>query len=326
VNKIAFKLTINGSDKTALFADRLESITVVDNTGLDSDTVEIRLDDRDKVIALPSIDVEMQVWLGEQKNDNPKLELAGVYTIDEVETDDREGTLTIHGKAADMIGSLKAPRNESYDDITMTELLTIIAQRHDYEPVISESLANKHYEHIDQRAQSDIDLLTYKASELNAVVKPTGKCLCFLLEDEAKTASGIDLPVLPLDADAEGTYINTRISGRSEYGSVLAYWQGADDSRKRSVSVGGREPVYTMGEVFMSNDQAVDAIKSKYAQLQRGGIEMNCERDLDLSYAAERALNLFNHRQKGRYIIKTATHQVGDKYATTSLVFTLPAK
>ena len=324
MNKNAFKIVVNGNDITAKIQDRVESVTVVDNAGLDSDTVTILLDDRDQLIALPAIDVEMEVSLGKYVNNKAVLSWAGIYTIDEVETDDREGSLSIHGKAANMMGSLKAPRSATYDDIELGELLTVIAHRHGYTAVISPALANKKYEHIDQRTQSDIDLLVSKASELSAICKPTGKRLCILLEDEGKSASGASLPVLPLDAKAEGVYITGRISGRNKYKSVKAYWQRADDSRKDSVSIGGKEPLYEMSGVYTSHAEAESAMKAKFAQLKRGGLELSCERELDLSYAAERIVNLFNHRHAGNYVIKTATHSVGKKVGSTEIVFNLP--
>lgn len=325
MNKPAFKLVIFGQDITPIIIDRVISIVVVDNAGLDSDTVAIVLDDRDQLIALPSIGVEMTVTLGEYINNKPVLTWAGVYIIDEVETDDNEGTLAIHGKAANMMGSLKAPRSAVYDDIELGELLTVIANRHGYTPIISTTISTKKYVHIDQRAQSDIDLLTSKADELGAICKPTGKRLCILVEDEAKTASGAALPILPLDAKAEGVFIHGIITGSNEYKSVKAYWQGADDSRKNSVSMGGVEPVYEMSGVYKTHTEAEDAMKSKFAQLKRGGLELSCERNLDLSYAAERKVNLFNHRYEGGYVIKTATHSIGKKVSSTELTFKLPS-
>ena len=329
MDKGVFKITINGKDKTSVWSDRIESITVVDNSGLDSDTVEIVLDDRDQLIIEPSIDAEMQLWLGTTQNNKPALAWVGLYIIDETETDDKDGTISIHGKAADMINGLKAPRSESYDDITLGNLLTVIADRHDYQPVIPEELADKHYTHIDQRSQSDIDLLTVKAHELGAICKPTGKRLCILLEDasqsiKANDGTGTQLPVLPLNARLEGTFVNARTVGKNKYGAVKAYWQGADDSKKRGVSVGGGDPVYEMSEIYTEHQKAVDAINAKWAHLKRGGKEITIERELDVTYGAERTINLFNHRQTGKYIIKSATHVLGGRFSTTTLTCALP--
>ncbi|ODS22890.1 hypothetical protein AB835_11605 [Candidatus Endobugula sertula] len=228
-----------------------------------------------------------------------------------------------------MMGGLKAPRNASYDNITLSDLLTTIADRHGYQPVIANELASKYYVHVDQRSQSDIDLLTTKARELGAICKPTGKRLCILSEGASKSINTKEktekpLPVLPINAKAEGTYVNARTVGKNEYGAVKAYWQGADDSSKDSVSVGGGEPVYEMSDIYADHQQAVDAVGAKWAHLKRGGKELNIERELDVAYAAERTVNLFNHRHAGKYVIKSATHVLGGKVSTTTLTCTLP--
>ena len=60
----AFSILANGTDVTARFADRLLSLTVVDNDGEEADRVEIELDDRAGRIALPQMDAVLEVALG----------------------------------------------------------------------------------------------------------------------------------------------------------------------------------------------------------------------------------------------------------------------
>ena len=62
---VALKLKINGADKTALITDRLESLTVTDQAGLDSDTLSLTLDDRAPHIKLPPIKAALQLWLNQ---------------------------------------------------------------------------------------------------------------------------------------------------------------------------------------------------------------------------------------------------------------------
>ncbi|ODS22891.1 hypothetical protein AB835_11610 [Candidatus Endobugula sertula] len=69
---------MNGTDKTALWAKYVESITVTDNNGLDSDTAEIVLDDRGQLIEEPAINAEMELWLGTIDNNKPVLVWAGL--------------------------------------------------------------------------------------------------------------------------------------------------------------------------------------------------------------------------------------------------------
>ena len=62
--KPVFKVLANGQDITALLADRLESLQVVDKAGLDSDELTITLDDRDGAVGLPARGAVLEVSLG----------------------------------------------------------------------------------------------------------------------------------------------------------------------------------------------------------------------------------------------------------------------
>lgn len=323
--KAAFKIVVNANDITPIIADRFIGLDTNDSAGIRSDTVTIELDNREQLIALPPQGAEMEVWLGEYVNGAPSLELEGLYIIDEIATSDRAGTMTIHGKAADMLNGLKAPRDQSYDEITLSDLVSIIANRHGYEPMINSDVMDKIWPHIDQVGQSDIDLLTQKASEIGAICKPTGKRLCLLPEDGNKTASGTAFPVINLDASVEGVYVEATIRGRSQYLSVKAHWQDMDDTNKQSVTAGEGEPMWVMTEVFQTQELAEDAAASKLAQLQRGKTELTIEMDGDVRYKAERTINLFNHIHAGTYVIKESSKSIGKgRVFTNSLVLTEP--
>lgn len=327
MNPCTFKVAVNGSDITAVIADRLESLVVTDSAGVDSDSVALTLDDRGQAIILPAIDAEMEVWMGYILNDVPDLKWMGLFIIDELETSDQEGTLSIHGKSANMLGALKAPRDESYHDITLGQLVNTIAQRHGYEAAIDEALASKKLEHIDQRAQSDIDLLTSKAQALGALCKIVNKQIVILTEDASKTATGTTLPPLDLNATALGLYVDARIAGKSSYGAVKAYYQKPDDSKKTWVSVGGGEPVYTMIDIYSSHGEAREEAMAKWAKLKRGGTELNIDLPGNTDAKAERTVKLINHRHQGNYVIKESQHEIGSGNAfASSIVLREPAK
>ena len=53
-NQPAFTLVVGGIDITLKIQDRLESLTLTDNRGLEADQLDITLDDHDNALALPS--------------------------------------------------------------------------------------------------------------------------------------------------------------------------------------------------------------------------------------------------------------------------------
>jgi len=56
-----YQITVNGSNITELVKTRLLSLSITDNAGWDSDTIEMSLDDRDARLEIPKIGALMEV-------------------------------------------------------------------------------------------------------------------------------------------------------------------------------------------------------------------------------------------------------------------------
>ena len=77
----AFRIVVDGADRTGMLADRLLSILVTDEDGSKADRVEIELDDRDGRLAFPPLEARLEVSLGFA---GQPLALMGVYAVDGV--------------------------------------------------------------------------------------------------------------------------------------------------------------------------------------------------------------------------------------------------
>ena len=230
MQKAALQLKINGEDKTALITDRLTSLTVTDQAGLDSDTLSLTLDDRAPHIKLPPIKATLQLWLNQT--------YMGAWQVSELETDDRAGTLTIEATGAQMTGAIQTPRDASYDQATLGQLAATIAGRHDIPLAISPELKAEALGHIDQRGESDLALLTRLTRPIGAIAKLADHKLVIAHKDRAKSVSGKPLPAITLNAVAEGIYIRGAIKGRAKIAQTKAYWQTADMPQKQAVTQG----------------------------------------------------------------------------------------
>ena len=113
-----FKIAANGQYISALLRDRLLSLTVTDEAGYQSDALEIRLDNRNSRIALPAKGAALTVALGYR---DTGLLPAGSYTVDKMQLQGPLQTLTIPAHAANMIATLKEPRERSWDDISLSK-------------------------------------------------------------------------------------------------------------------------------------------------------------------------------------------------------------
>ena len=91
-----FRIVADGADITALINDRLLLLRTTDKPGMESDDFELRIDDRDSAVSLPSRGANIEVFLGYSGTALTRL---GRYTVDEVELSGPPDTLVIRGKA-----------------------------------------------------------------------------------------------------------------------------------------------------------------------------------------------------------------------------------
>ena len=317
---VTLQLKINGEDKTALIIDRLISLTVTDQAGLDSDTLSLTLDDRAPHIKLPPVKATLQLWLNQT--------YMGAWQVSELETDDRAGTLTIEATGAKMTGPIQTPRDASYDQATLGQLAAAIAERHGLPLAISAELKAETLGHIDQRAESDLALLTRLTRPIDAIAKLADQKLIIAHKDRATSVSGKPLPAITLDATAQGIYIRGAIKGRAKINQTKAYWQTADMPQKQAVTQGTAGQTYTLKGTYSARGTAKAAASAKLKALQRAEIDIHCDLPGNPGCKAERPLTLANHRHAGDYIIQTATHQIrpNQPYTTSLTATTKPAK
>ena len=76
-----FRIVADGADITALINDRLLLLRTTDKPGMESDDFELRIDDRDSAVSLPSRGANIEVFLGYSGTALTRL---GRYTVDEV--------------------------------------------------------------------------------------------------------------------------------------------------------------------------------------------------------------------------------------------------
>ncbi|MFT4015291.1 MAG: contractile injection system protein, VgrG/Pvc8 family [Paracoccus sp. (in: a-proteobacteria)] len=166
-----FKVIAAGADITPQIKDRLLGLTITDEAGTKSDTVEILLDDRDGLIELPAPDAPLLVLLGYRETG---LIPMGLFTSDEVMVTSPSATLTIRAKAADLGGSIKDQKARGWDKTTISEIVGKIAGEHDLTPKVSARFQAVRIEHIDQADESDISFLDRLGRDHDALVSVKG--------------------------------------------------------------------------------------------------------------------------------------------------------
>lgn len=305
--EIDYQILANTKDITSLIRDRLLRLSVRDAAGEESDTISLTIDNRDGVVQFPATGAALEVRIGTKG----ELISKGVFEVDELSEPLDDDTLTIHAKASKMKSSFKAPKNATFDDISFGELVTKIASEHGYQPAIAQSLASVRFTHIDQKSESDMNLLTRLAREHGAIAKPVANRLVVVPKGQSKSASGQELPTVTI-SDPQNSTGGVSIQERSDYQSVAAQW--FDELKQQNIkeTAGSGGPQFTIRKTYPNQAEAQAAAQAKLDSLKRGKATLNISRPLSPQIMAEGKINLTNHKPSanGVWLVEEVEHVI----------------
>ncbi len=311
-----FSIIANGNNITNLIKDRFISLSVTDEAGIESDKIDLRLDDRDQKFELPKTGVPLEVTLGYQGN----LIKQGTYIVDEIGIENPPRTLSIQAKAANMARKLKEPKTRSFEKITIGDLVKVIATEHGLIPATASEKAGFELTNLSQTNESDLNLLTRIAIEHDCVAKPSNGKLIFAPHAEVKTVSGQQLPIINLKAN-DLTSWQYRAADRGKYESVTAKYYDDQTAESHKVTVGTGIPVFTLNKQFKDKASAWAAANAKFNALKRGTATITLSLAGRADLMAEGAINLNGLRAgvDGTFIVNRTSHSLDKNGFTTRI-------
>jgi uncharacterized protein len=312
-----YQVLADSQDITKKIADRLLSLNITDEAGIKSDTVEIRLDDRDHALELPRTGAELDVSIGYQETGLVKI---GLYVVDEISLSGPVRSMVIRGKAANMPKAIKAPKTRPWDDMNIADLVSSIAGEHGLIPRVGEEFAELPLPHIDQTEESDLHLLTRLAKQYDAVAKPAGSFFLFIKRGQAKSASGKSIPEINLSLMDVSSW-QTTLTERGKYGAVTAEWHDKAAALRETVKAGDSDPVFKMRRSYPDAIQAQAAADAKLAALDRGTGTLEIALPGNPNLMAEGVVNMIGFRSgiDGRWLLNRVTHSIGSQGFSSSV-------
>lgn len=263
-----YAIQANGSDITATIKECFKSLTLTDEAGMSSDSLSIVL--ADNGIQLPASGAELKLWLGYQG----AVRYMGLFVVDEIALSGPPDTMTIKALAAPFkksstYAALQDQKTRSWESCTVDTLVRTLAKEHGLTPAVSASLADITLDHIDQTNESDMNLLTRLARNMDAIAKAGGGRLIFVPQGENTTASGKNLATVALTRSELSNW-RVGISDRGNYGAVVAVWRDKDAAEDKEVVVGDGTPVHRLRHVYPSSEAATRAARGRFKQFTRG--------------------------------------------------------
>ncbi len=324
--KPAFEITANDKEITEAIQKRLISLRVTDQSGWESDALEIVLDDSDplKSLALPTTGAELQLKLGYEN----ALFNMGVYIVDALELSGPPNQIRIQAKAAPQDAtpkgktSLRTQKTRSWKSgTTLQTLVGQIANEHGLEPAEGQSLKSIALPHIDQVNESDINLLTRVAKDYDALVKPVAGKLVITKRAESKSTRGQDLKPITLKG-SEITNWRLNIRKREPAASVVAVYRDLKQAKDVEVVIGDGEPVRRLKHQYADEASAKEAAQAELDKGQRSERTLSISLPGQTNIRAERKLIIEGVRNHvdGEWLVTQVEHSLERGGFKTSLV------
>ena len=308
-----YQILKGGVDITGHFNDRCVMVRVDYSSGDgDDDKCFITIDDRDWLIARPTLGETLNIALGYREVGMADM---GEYTIEEVTFGWVPKTMTLAGTASGAYRAMRSPIVQEYDGKNLGEIFSDIAKRGGVEAVVHPDLKGKTYEY------KNVITSPYMAAQelarhFNAVAKIANGKMIVVPRGAGESASGQTIPTLVLGPAHFGTG-TVKHSNRSSHGGVKASYFDRDKNIRSFVEEKSTNkddegaPFFVPNRIFNSIEQAKSAAKSQMRAINRS------RGDADLTLATgdpwikdQQKLLIRGMRDgvNGSYVIELASH------------------
>lgn len=268
-----FKLVVDGQDISQNANSRLMNLTLTDNRGFESDAVEIQLSDHDGRLNIPPKGAVIQVWIGWS---NEGLVYKGQYTVKETEHTGAPDILTVRATSADLKAGLKQKKERSFSNVTISDIMQVIAFEHELDVVVHESLAQHKVIHLVQN-ESNANLLTRLADEHDAIAAIKNGTLMFTPKGIGQTVSGQNLPTFMVTRDQGDQHRYNCTDGGEEITAVRAFYYDTEKAKKLEVVFGdaSNQNIKELRHIYQDKQTATLAAKAKLVDLKRSALTFN---------------------------------------------------
>jgi len=254
ISQAYYRIDVNGKDVTAAIKPYLMRLTISDNDKDEADELAIIVSAK---FSRPAYKDKIKIFLSNDKNTPPRF--LGLFSVQKT-TITNKRQLTIVANGADFDGELKERRHANYEDTTLGELATVIANRHGLAVRTNITEPMTRFEQINE---SDLHFLNRLAKEHNAIYNIKNATLYFIAKGSE------EVPKVTINSDqCEGLEITH--SNNTLYKSCKASYQNTKLNKVVSVVVGeGNPQLYKQGH-FNSDEEATTFATNALARANKG--------------------------------------------------------
>lgn len=282
---VNIRCVINGKDISDKVKENLVSLTIVDNDGVQADTLNMTLSN---YIKRPEGEDTIKLWIDEN--------YYGVFIVNETETNDIN-LLTVSATSVNFHEKLKEKKNRSYEDTTLKNIIEKIAKEHGLKSAIE--FVDIRYDVFVQERESDLHFLKRIADKYDAIFAIKNNTLIFKKRDAISKVFTVDIN------DCKPWSI--RHIARKKYKSCKASWRSTSENKTKHAIEGSGDPVLNINGDFFSSDDAKLAAKGALAKSKRQTKEGHLSKKGEYLSAGSKIKIIGSKQDDGVYTIKTVT-------------------
>lgn len=307
----------DGADISDRLGRALLGLTITDQAGMDSDSLDIDVADPRADIPWPRHGARLTVSLGYAHSG---LVAMGSYVVDSVELSSPPRRWSIRGSAVDLRDSgLKTRRTRSWEGWPLGTVISEIASANGLQAKITPELAIIHIERVDQTNESDLALLTRLANQYGAIATVKGGFLLFARRGSGQTVSGQAMPPVAVDGLALTDW-RVSLSDQRLYTAVEARFYDRDSAQEvwTRAGKGDGNAVFRLRRTYPDRASAQSAAEAKLGALARGRTLLSATLPGRTDVVAETPVDLSGYGDgvDGRWIVTSAIHRLsGSGYA-----------
>lgn len=268
---------IDGVPVSGVFFERLVSLNITDREGIQSDTLEFVFNDAPPHFASPRRGAVASVTIG--YGDGLRA-FVGDYVIDSVIFECLPYTIRVSGHSADLRSEMKANKSRHWDQSSVKNIVSGIADEYGLELKISDEVSGYVYPWIGQQDESDLNFLERLARRHGALFTIKNGSMLWLKRGAGKTADGTQIPTV-IVASSEIVVGSCRVSEGDvdRFGEVIALYQDRAGAARQEVTVIGDPEAlgeHVIRTPFGSKAEAQLAAQAYAAEMLRGLISTSC--------------------------------------------------
>lgn len=283
-----FGVRAGGVDITARLKPGAVSMTVSDGVGLNSDSLELQIDNQDAVVAPPRTGQVLVPFGGYRGG---KIRTFGSYIVDQVSPMGFPRSISISAQAVGAKSLAKQREPKDYPPTkypTFGSIFEDVADKAGLQISISGDLAGIENEYEAQGEEDALEFLTRLGLKLDAAVTVKAGRLIIVPYGEALSASGRAMPGISVAFGVNLVGYTSTFSDKAKHKEVEASWYDRAANRRKIVRVEGTEdgPKLLMRVPYRSEQEAMLSAKAQANEIKRAEASASFEIDGDPTASA----------------------------------------